>query len=152
MTRSSSVFAASLSCGTELGWLSPLADEESIALTLARFKRMQLLRIAARDVLDFAMLPEVALELSNLADTVLQGALEYMVRKMTARFGRPLSPADHGPIESEIVVLALGKHGGRELNYSSDIDLMFLFTDEGETSGADCHHQQRVLYPGVRMV
>ena len=120
---------------TELGWLSPLADEESSALILARFKRMQLLRIAARDVLDLAMLPEVALELSNLADTILQGALEYMVQKLTARFGRPLSPADHGPIESEFVVLALGKHGGRELNYSSDIDLMFLFTDEGGTSG-----------------
>lgn len=119
----------------ELGWLSPLEDDKSTALALARFKRLQIFRIAARDLLGLATLAEVTLELSNLADAVLRGALEYMLQKMAARFGRPLADADTGPIESEIVILSLGKLGGRELNYSSDIDLMFLFTDEGETSG-----------------
>lgn len=119
----------------ELGWLSPSQDEVATALALARFKRIQIFRIAARDLLGLATLAEVTLELSNLADAVLRGALEYMLQKLTARFGRPLSEADTGPIESEIVVLSLGKLGGRELNYSSDIDLMFLFTDDGKTAG-----------------
>ena len=119
----------------ELGWLSPTEDEAVTALALARFKRMQIFRIAARDLLGLATLAEVTLELSNLADAVLRGALEYMLQKLTARFGRPLSESDTGPMESEMVVLSLGKLGGRELNYSSDIDLMFLFTDAGKTSG-----------------
>ncbi len=119
----------------ELGWLSALADEKTAARTLTRFRRMQLLRIAARDVLGFAALAEVTLELSNLADAVLQGALDYLQQKLSTRFGRPLTPADTGPIESEMAVLSLGKLGGRELNYSSDIDLMFVYTDEGRTTG-----------------
>lgn len=119
----------------ELGWLSPLEDEAATALALARFKRVQIFRIAARDLLGLATLAEVTLELSNLADAVLRGASEYMLQKLTTRFGRPLADSDTGPIESEIVILSLGKLGGRELNYSSDIDLMFLFTDDGETAG-----------------
>jgi glutamate-ammonia-ligase adenylyltransferase len=120
----------------ELGWISALADEKAAARTLARFRRMQLLRIAARDVLGFAALAEVTLELSNLADAVLQGALDYLHQKLSTRFGRPLTRADTGPIEAaEMAVLSLGKLGGRELNYSSDIDLMFVYTDDGQTAG-----------------
>ncbi len=119
----------------ELGWLSPANDEAATALALARFKRMQIFRIAVRDLLGLATLAEVTLELSNLADAVLRGALEYMLQKLTTRFGRPLADSDTGPIDSEIVILSLGKLGGRELNYSSDIDLMFLFTDDGKTAG-----------------
>ena len=119
----------------ELGWLSPMTDEKTAARSLARFRRMQLLRIAARDILGFATLAEVTLELSNLADAVLQGALDYLQQKLSSRFGRPLTAADTGPMESEMAVLGLGKLGGRELNYSSDIDLMFVYTDDGLTSG-----------------
>ncbi|MDA1316045.1 MAG: glutamine-synthetase adenylyltransferase [Acidobacteria bacterium] len=119
----------------ELGWLSPLSDEKAAARTLARFRRMQLLRIGARDILGLATLAEVTLELSNLADAVLQGALDYLQQKLSSRFGRALTAADTGPMKSEMVVLALGKLGGRELNYSSDIDLMFVYTDDGLTAG-----------------
>ena len=120
---------------TELGWLSPLADKKAASHVLARFRRMHLLRVAARDLLGMAALAEVTLELSNLADAVLQGALDYLQQKLTARFGRPLTAGNTGPIESEMTVFALGKLGGRELNYSSDIDLMFVYTDDGETTG-----------------
>ena len=120
---------------SELGLFpSDTADDEA-AKTLARFKRMHLLRIVIRDLFRFATLAEITEELSNLADAILQGALEHIHQQLVRRFGRPLTKADSGPIESRFVVLALGKLGGRELNYSSDIDLMYLYTAEAETTG-----------------
>ena len=120
---------------SELGWLPPDITDDEAAKTLARFKRMHLLRIVIRDLLRFATLADVTEELSNLADAILQGAQEHIQQQLVRRFGRPLTQADSGPIESHFVVLALGKLGGRELNYSSDIDLMYLYTAEAKTSG-----------------
>ena len=120
---------------SELGWFPSDTGDDEAARTLARFKRMHLLRIVIRDLFRFATLADVTEELSNLADAILQGAQEHIHQQLVRRFGRPLTQADSGPIESHFVVLALGKLGGRELNYSSDIDLMYLYTAEAETSG-----------------
>jgi glutamate-ammonia-ligase adenylyltransferase len=119
----------------DLGWLSPERDHASTAHSLSRFKKMHLLRIALRDLLGLATLAEVTLELSSLADAILQGAQEYLHQQLIRRFGMPLTGADEEPIESQFVILAMGKLGGRELNYSSDIDLIFLYTGDGKTSG-----------------
>ena len=120
---------------SELGLLpSDIADDQA-AKTLARFKRMHLLRIVIRDLFRFATLAEITEELSNLADAILQGAWEHIHLQLVRRFGRPLTQTDSGPIESHFVVLALGKLGGRELNYSSDIDLIYLYTAEAKTTG-----------------
>ncbi len=119
----------------DLGSSRTSEDDAHVAHTLSRFKRMHLLRIALRDLLGLATLAEVTLELSNLADAILHGAQEHIRLQLVQRFGRPLCPAKSGPIEGQFVVLALGKLGGRELNYSSDIDLMYLYTGEGQTSG-----------------
>jgi glutamate-ammonia-ligase adenylyltransferase len=118
-----------------LGWSPAVADDSQIALTLALFKRMHLIRIVLRDLLGTATLAEVTLELSNLADAIIHGAHEYLRRQLVQKFGRPLSDADTGPIDCQFAVLGLGKLGGRELNYSSDIDLMYLYTGDGTTSG-----------------
>ena len=120
---------------SDLGWLDASSSEADVARTLGRFKRMHVLRIAMRDLLGLATLAEVTLELSNLADAILQGAQEQVQQQLSQRFGRPLAPAESGPIECEFAVLALGKLGALELNYSSDIDLMFLYTHDGETAG-----------------
>jgi glutamate-ammonia-ligase adenylyltransferase len=120
---------------SELGWSPAVAGDSQLALTLARFKRMHLIRIALRDLLGVATLAEVTLELSNLADAIVHGAQESIRRQLVQRFGRPLVEADTGPIECQFVVIGLGKLGGRELNYSSDIDLMYLYTGDGTTSG-----------------
>jgi glutamate-ammonia-ligase adenylyltransferase len=121
---------------SDLGWLPTAAGDDEVALILARFKRMHILRIALRDLLGMATLAEVTLEISNLADAILQGAREHAQQQLAARFGRPLCLSPEGtPLECEFVVLALGKLGGRELNYSSDIDLLFVYTADGETSG-----------------
>ena len=120
---------------SELGVLRPNLDDEQAAGALARFRRMQLLRIALRDLLGVAPLAEIALELSNLADALLEGAHDHVRADLVRRFGRPLVRAGDVEIEGRFVAIALGKLGGRELNYSSDIDLMYLHTGQGETAG-----------------
>ncbi|HXZ19114.1 MAG TPA: hypothetical protein VEG63_04140 [Candidatus Acidoferrales bacterium] len=106
------------------------------AVLLARFKRREYLRIMLRDVLKLATLAEVTLELSQLADLLLECALQMGERTLAAAYGQPQSTvAGAQPRRSEFAVLALGKLGGNELNYCSDIDLMFLYAADGETSG-----------------
>ncbi|MBV9760764.1 MAG: hypothetical protein JO340_09385 [Acidobacteriaceae bacterium] len=101
------------------------------ALDLALFRRRELLRIILRDVLKIGTLSEITEELSNLADAIVACALETVTAQLQQRYGTP--HAETGP--ATFTVLALGKLGGRELNYSSDIDLVFLYSGNGETSG-----------------
>jgi len=106
------------------------------AVILARFKRREYLRIMLRDVLKLATLAETTLELSQLADLLLDRALRISERALAPAYGRPrFTAADGRRHTCEIAILSLGKLGGKELNYSSDIDLMFLYAAEGETSG-----------------
>ncbi|MEN3336256.1 MAG: [glutamine synthetase] adenylyltransferase / [glutamine synthetase]-adenylyl-L-tyrosine, partial [Blastocatellia bacterium] len=103
---------------------------------LARFKRRELLRIYLRDCLKIATLAEVTEELSHLADVILRHALALAYQEMTNRHGAPLLRDERGRIQTaEFAVVALGKLGCRELNYASDIDLLFLFSGVGETAG-----------------
>ncbi|HMF75339.1 MAG TPA: hypothetical protein VK604_06715, partial [Bryobacteraceae bacterium] len=107
------------------------------ALDLALFRRRELVRIVLRDRLGIGTLAEIAGELSNLADTVLARVLAGVTAEMIERHGRPVTQcegADNG-VPAALTLLALGKLGGSELNYSSDVDLMFLYSANGETSG-----------------
>jgi glutamate-ammonia-ligase adenylyltransferase len=110
-------------------------DRPAVALELARFKRQHLLRIMLRDVLGVATLGEVTLELSHLADVILDAAWERVHEELTALHGRPMLAGPGAARECEFSLLALGKLGGQELNYSSDIDLLYLFSGTGETEG-----------------
>jgi [glutamine synthetase] adenylyltransferase / [glutamine synthetase]-adenylyl-L-tyrosine phosphorylase len=103
---------------------------------LARFKRRELLRIYLRDCLKVATLAEVTEELSHLADVILRHGLALAYQEMTNRHGAPLTRDERGRIQTaEFAVAALGKLGCRELNYASDIDLLFLSAGDGETAG-----------------
>src|SRR5580692_744301 len=104
-------------------------------LELAKFRRRQILRIVVRDVLGLGTLPEITAELSDLADVLVEVAYERIHADLVGRYGMPRSETDGG--ESYFAVIALGKLGGKELNYSSDIDLMFLYSDAGSTDGAE---------------
>jgi glutamate-ammonia-ligase adenylyltransferase len=115
------------------GWMAETGPGEALSpLSLASFRRRQILRILVRDVLGFAALPEVTEELSNLADTIINAACRSVRAELELKYGVPRL-AD-GSV-CGFSVLALGKLGGRELNYSSDIDLMFLYSGPGETDG-----------------
>jgi glutamate-ammonia-ligase adenylyltransferase len=103
---------------------------------LVRFKRRELLRIYLRDCLRIATLSEVTEELSNLADVILDYGLTRAIQEMTNLHGSPLTHDERGRIEkARFAIVALGKLGCRELNYASDIDLLFLFSGDGSTSG-----------------
>jgi glutamate-ammonia-ligase adenylyltransferase len=103
----------------------------------ARFRRRELLRIYLHDIRRTATVVETTEELSNLADAVLCFALNLARQELDNRFGAPQTRDERGrTITAKFCVVALGKLGSRELNYSSDIDLLFLYSDDGDTSGA----------------
>jgi [glutamine synthetase] adenylyltransferase / [glutamine synthetase]-adenylyl-L-tyrosine phosphorylase len=99
----------------------------------AAFRRRELLRIALRDILGVAELAEITRELSNLADAILDAAYHEVRSRLAERHGEPHLP-DGSP--AGFSVLSLGKLGGSELNYSSDVDLMFVYSGNGHTDGA----------------
>ena len=106
-------------------------------VAFARFRRRELLRIYLRDIRRLATIAEITEEISNLADAILGSALQLARREMDNRFGQPQETNDKGrSVPARFCVAALGKLGSRELNYSSDIDLVFLYSGEGTTSGS----------------
>jgi len=102
------------------------------AVELARFRRRQLLRILLRDVLGVAALSEITEELSSLADAILDVTYARIRAEFVARHGEPRLDGGNA---CGLSVISLGKLGGQELNYSSDIDLMFVYGGGGETGG-----------------
>ena len=104
--------------------------------SLCRFKRREIMRIALRDLLGLADFRNVVSELSNLANSIITAIVELCYEEMVKSYGRPICENQElKGKESSYAVVAMGKLGGCELNFSSDIDLMFIYEDEGETSG-----------------
>ncbi len=119
-------------------FLGPEVDTPPSSLAWARFRRRMLLRILLRDVLGNGTLAEATEELSNLSDAILELAYQGIRRELVARHGAPLYVDSNGEArECGFAVISLGKLGGKELNYSSDIDLMFVYTANGFTEGAE---------------
>jgi glutamate-ammonia-ligase adenylyltransferase len=117
-------------------FLKNQSEKKPLALSLALFRRQQILRILLRDVLGFGSLSETTEELSNLADAILHISYKRIRADLAARHGTPRYVDEAGVVwECGMSVIALGKLGGRELNYSSDIDLMFVYAANGETDG-----------------
>ncbi|MGO8690630.1 MAG: bifunctional [glutamate--ammonia ligase]-adenylyl-L-tyrosine phosphorylase/[glutamate--ammonia-ligase] adenylyltransferase, partial [Thermoguttaceae bacterium] len=109
-----------------------LDHDQMVLHALRRFKRRETLRIAYGDIIREQSLKTVTAQISYLADAILEAALRAAWRKLRQQRGTPRGP-DGRP--ARFVVLGMGKLGGRELNYSSDIDLIFLYDADGETDG-----------------
>ena len=120
-------------------FLAPYGPGMPPGHALGVFRRQQILRILIRDILGFGTLSDATEELSNLADAILESTCRHIQDPLRERHGVPQydDPESGIRLECGFTVLALGKLGGRELNYSSDIDLMFLYTANGETSGPE---------------
>src|SRR6266481_207587 len=104
-------------------------------ILLARFRRRELLRTYLHDIRRVRTIVETTEELSNLADAILDYALKLSKQRLDNLYGAPQIMDPRGRLaSSEFCIVALGKLGSRELNYASDIDLVFLFSDEGLTS------------------
>jgi glutamate-ammonia-ligase adenylyltransferase len=108
----------------------------------ARFRRRELLRTYLHDIRRARTVVETTEELSNLADTILEYALNLSRQKLDNHYGSPKSTDERGRISgAEFCIVALGKLGSRELNYASDIDLLFLYSDEGLTAAGGARGQ-----------
>ena len=108
------------------------------ASVLRRFKYREYLRIALRDFLGKTDLAETTHELSLLADVLLQEAYLLTLRELRNRYGPPQYFDNQGRLcEAAFAVLSLGKLGGEELNYSSDIDLVYVYSRDGQTAGGN---------------
>jgi len=104
------------------------ADEADLMRQLRQCRRREMVRIAWRDLAGWASLDETLLDLSDLADACIQTALAFLYQEACAKRGTPLL-ADGSP--QQMVVLGMGKLGAHELNYSSDIDLIFAYPEDG---------------------
>jgi glutamate-ammonia-ligase adenylyltransferase len=105
-------------------------------ILFARFRRRELLRLYLHDVRRAHTLVETTEELSNLADAILDYALSLARQELDNRYGAPLRNERGRIATAEFCVIALGKLGSFELNYASDIDLLYIYSDDGTTAGS----------------
>lgn len=108
---------------------------EDVPRLLRRFKKREYIRIGLRDLLGKAEMQETVGDISNLADVCLQIAYDYADKECEKKYGIPYyQDADGNWKVSEFTILGMGKLGGSELNFSSDIDLIYIYTSsKGET-------------------
>lgn len=128
--KSLASYGAGARRATARGW----ADEDQLR-ALARFKRREMLRISARDILRIIDVGDTTTELSRLAESVIDRVYEICRARLVSRHGVPRTPDGRGGMrEARFTVLGMGKLGGEELNYSSDIDLIYCYDgEEGRT-------------------
>lgn len=113
--------------------MANVTDEAALKMRLRVLRRREMVRIAWRDLTGLADLNEVMATLSELADACVHEALDKLHAWACAKYGEPHGAQSGQP--QSLVVLGLGKLGGGELNFSSDIDLIFAYPEEGDTAG-----------------
>lgn len=118
------------------------ANEQRAMAELRRFRHVELARLAWRDIAGMADLRSTLYDLSTLADVLIRAALDYAATALEPKLGRPRD-ADGEPLS--LIVLGMGKLGGRELNFSSDIDLVFLYSDLA--GGGDAPDEDQAVEP-----
>jgi glutamate-ammonia-ligase adenylyltransferase len=112
-------------------------DYDSALSVLRDFKLRHMLGVGTRDICEQADIEQALHEMTWLAEVCVQAALKIAEREVSAKYGSPIASENGGMDEASIVILGFGKLGGEELNYSSDIDLTFMYSGEGETQGRD---------------
>jgi [glutamine synthetase] adenylyltransferase / [glutamine synthetase]-adenylyl-L-tyrosine phosphorylase len=112
--------------------LADAEDEAAVMRALRLFRQREMLRIAWRDLAGWAVLEETLGHLSELAEVCIRAADDWVHRALVEKHGEPR--AQDGTAQ-RLLVVAMGKLGGGELNFSSDIDLVFLYPESGETDG-----------------
>lgn len=127
--------------------LDTLDSEDALIALLRQVRNRELARIVWRDFCGLADLVETTEDMTSLAEASLDAALDYLYPRACERYGVP-----HGAVSGKpqrLVVLGMGKLGARELNVSSDIDLIFAYPEAGETkrtnasgNGQTCSNQE----------
>lgn len=117
--------------------LDLVSDEATLMTALRRFRRREMLRITWRDLAGWADLAFTSQDLSALADACIQGTLQKLTTWEAMRSDMPI---DRDGQTAELLVIALGKLGAEELNFSSDVDLMLVYPDDGELASGRSYH------------
>lgn len=129
--------------------LFAVQNEMELMKILREFRRREMLRIAWRNLAGWANLNFTSSDLSELADACIQIALEKLALWLAPDFGLPL---DKFGAAAPLIVIALGKLGSKELNFSSDVDLMFVYPEEGEFPETGRSFQQYYLRLGQQLI
>ena len=132
-------FAKPFDRETMLAFLASEApsDEDGLKRALRRLRRLRqrvMAGLIVRDLGGSAPLAEVVETMTLLADLTTNHALDFVHRRLAAQFGEPLD--EHGQPQ-RLLVVGMGKLGGRELNVSSDVDYIFVYPEDGETAGPE---------------
>ena len=126
-------WTAPLSAGQLLAALEPAAtDDDTLKSQLRRLRQRAMAHIALRDLCGLAPLSEVVESMTLLADVTTNFALDHHHRQLAATYGEPLDGAGQ---PQRLLIIGMGKLGGRELNVSSDVDYIFVYPSEGDTAG-----------------
>ncbi|MGC8120912.1 bifunctional [glutamate--ammonia ligase]-adenylyl-L-tyrosine phosphorylase/[glutamate--ammonia-ligase] adenylyltransferase [Marinobacter sp. VGCF2001] len=137
-------------------FLAVVDSESALHSALRQYRREVQFRIIWRDLMRWADLEETMAATSAFADTAIDGALNWLYQQACEEFGTPYGrdPATGQEKPQRMVVLGMGKLGGRELNVSSDIDLIFAFPAKGETRGGRraLDNQQFFIRLGQRLI
>ena len=107
-----------------------IADQGFSALRF--WKGREMTRIAIRELANVASLEETTAELSQVAEICIRNVFDHLNTELRQRYGSP---------QAEFAILALGKLGGGELNHSSDVDLLFLYSEEGQLTPHISYHE-----------
>ncbi len=113
-----------------------ITNEEILHSILRDLRKQVMLRLAIRDIGGQADLSEVMSSMTELAEVTINFALKYHEHWLTQpnRFGLPIG--EQSNTTQHMLIVAMGKLGGGELNVSSDVDLIFVYPEDGETNGA----------------
>ena len=115
------------------GITNSVSDETTLMKQLRELRQQEMIRIAWRDLNSLADDETILGELSDFAEAIVSVTLLHLEKQQAEIYGMPQDSKDR---EQALLTFAMGKMGGRELNFSSDIDLIFAFAEDGETSGA----------------
>ncbi len=111
-----------------------LDDETGLACALRKLRKQVMVKLILRDLNGLADLNEIMQTMTTLAELCVCRAQALLSRTLHEQFGSPFD--ESGATKQELLVIAMGKLGGGELNVSSDIDLIFVYPEDGETDGS----------------
>lgn len=131
--------------------LAGVTDEEALKRILRQFRRSRMLVIAWRELLGHAAVEESFIHLTKLADALICGTRDWLYARQCDELG---TPVDGNGDPQPLLILGMGKLGGGELNFSSDIDLIFTFPENGYTVGGrrELANQQFFIKLGQRLI
>ncbi|TCP95086.1 glutamate-ammonia-ligase adenylyltransferase [Cricetibacter osteomyelitidis] len=113
--------------------LAETEDEEQLYRVLRQFRNREMAKLSVCQTLNLATVEQIFIRLSQLAESLIIGARDWLYTTLATEIG---TPTNNKGEPQPLLILGMGKLGGFELNFSSDIDLIFVYPENGETAGA----------------